>query len=142
MKTYMAKEKDINRKWYIVDATDKILGRLASRIAIILRGKHKAEYTPHIDCGDEVIVINADKIRTTGNKLKEKEYKHYSGYPSGLKTKPLKVMLTQKPAQVLRLAVKRMLPDTPLGRRMFKKLKVYPGGSHPHTAQNPQELKV
>ena len=138
----MAKEKDIKRKWYIVDAKDKVLGRLASRIAIVLRGKHKAEYTPHIDCGDEVIVINADKIRTTGRKLKQKEYQAYSGYPGGRKTKKLETVLEHKPAQALRLAVKRMLPGTSLGRKMLKKLRVYPGGKHPHLAQNPQELKL
>ncbi|UCH12234.1 MAG: 50S ribosomal protein L13 [Candidatus Omnitrophota bacterium] len=142
MKTYMAKEKDIKRKWYIVDAKDKILGRLATRIAIVLRGKHKAEYTPHIDCGDEVIVINADKIRTTGRKLKQKEYQAYSGYPGGRKTKKLETVLEHKPAQVLRLAIKRMLPGTPLARKMLKKLRVYSGENHPHAAQNPQELKL
>lgn len=142
MKTYMAKEKDIKRKWYIVDAQGKVLGRLASRIAIILRGKHKAEYTPHIDCGDEVIVINGSKIRTTGKKLKEKEYQTYSGYPGGRKTKTLETMLEEKPADVLRLAVKRMLPRTPLGRKMFKKLKVCAGAEHPYKAQNPEELKL
>lgn len=141
-KTYVAKEKDIKRKWYIVDANDKILGRLATRIAIVLRGKHKAEYTPHIDCGDEVIVINADKIRTTGKKFKQKEYQAYSGYPGGRKTKKLETVLEHKPTQVLRLAVKRMLPGTPLARKMLKKLRVYSGESHPHAAQNPQELKL
>ena len=138
----MAKEKDIKRKWYIVDAQGKILGRLATRIAIILRGKHKPEFTPHVDCGDEVIVINAEKIRTTGKKLKQKEYKTYSGYPSGLKTKTLETMLKLKPADVLRLAVKRMLPQSPLGRKTFKKLRVYAGEKHPHTAQTPEELKL
>ncbi len=142
MKTYMAKEKDIKRKCYLVDAQDKILGRLATRIAIILRGKHKPEFTPHVDCGDNVIAINASKIRTTGKKLKQKEYKAYSGYPSGLKIKTLETMLREKPADVLRLAVKRMLPKSPLGRRTFKKLKVYPGEKHPHAAQNPEELKL
>ena len=142
MKTYMAKEKDIKRKWYVVDAQGKILGRLATRIAIILRGKHKPEFTPHVDCGDEVIVINAEKIRTTGKKLQQKEYKTYSGYPSGLKTKTLETMLKLKPADVLRLAVKRMLPQSPLGRKTFKKLRVYAGEKHPHTAQTPEELKL
>ena len=147
----MAKEKDIKRKWYIVDAQGKILGRLATRIAIILRGKHKPEFTPHVDCGDEVIVINAEKRNppshlimdiTTGKKLKQKEYKTYSGYPSGLKTKTLETMLKLKPADVLRLAVKRMLPQSPLGRKTFKKLRVYAGEKHPHTAQTPEELKL
>ena len=141
-KTFMAKEKDIKRKWYIVDAKDKILGRLATRIAIVLRGKHKAEYTPHIDCGDGVIVINADKIRTTGRKLKQKEYQVYSGYPGGRKTKKLETVLEHKPTQVLRIAVKGMLPHTPLGRETLKKLRVYSGESYPHAAQTPQELKL
>lgn len=141
MQTYMAKEKDIKRKWYIIDAKDKILGRLATRIAIILRGKHKVEYTPHVDCGDEVIVINAGKIRVTGKKLKQKIYQRFTGYPGGRRTKVLETMLETKPQDVLRLAVKRMLPNSPLGRKMFKKLKVYPTESHPHKSQNPEEIK-
>jgi len=142
MKTYMAKQEDIKRKWYLVDAQGKILGRLASRIAIILRGKHKPEYTPHIDCGDGVIVINAEKIITTGKKIKQKEYSTYSGYPGGRKTTTMEKMLQKNPANVLRLAVKRMIPNSPLGRQTFKKFKVYVGTKYPQTAQKPEELKV
>ncbi|MCM8780661.1 MAG: 50S ribosomal protein L13 [Candidatus Omnitrophica bacterium] len=141
-KTYVAKEQDINRKWYIVDAQDKILGRLATKVAFILRGKHKPIFTPHIDVGDGVIVINAAKIKVTGKKLKEKLYHRYSGYPGGLKEVPLEIMLKKRPATVIRLAVKRMLPSGPLGRRILKKLKVYADDKHPHKSQNPVELKV
>ena len=142
MTTYAAKEKDIKKKWYIVDAKDRVLGRLASRIAIILRGKHKAEYTPHVDCGDFVIVINAEKIRVTGKKLKQKEYWTYSGYQGGRRVRIMETILKLKPTLILELAVKRMLSRSPLGKRMFKKLKVYAGENHPHKAQNPEELKV
>jgi len=142
MKTYMANKKTIKHKWFIVDASDKILGRLATRVASVLRGKHKPEFTPHVDCGDGVIVINASKIKVTGNKLKEKEYVIYSGYPGGRNTTNLEAMLKRYPAKVIRLAVKRMIPDTPLGRDMLKKLKVYAADKHPHPAQQPHELKV
>ena len=142
MKTYMAKKKDIKHKWYVVDADGKILGRLATRIAIILRGKHKPEFTPHVDCGDGVIVINASKIRVTGKKLTDKEYVTFSGYPGGKKVTTMEVMMKRDPTKVMRLAVKRMISDTPLGRDMLKKLKVYPGPEHDHKAQNPQELKL
>lgn len=142
MKTYMAKEKDIKRHWYVVDAKDRILGRMATRVAIVLRGKNKPEYTPHVDCGDEVIIINAEKIKTTGRKLTQKQYKRYSGYPNGLYVKTLETMLKQKPANVVRLAIKNMLPKNRLGRKMLKKLKVYKGENHPHIAQNPKELKI
>lgn len=141
-KTYMAKKKDIEKKWFLVDAEGKVLGRLATRIATILRGKHKPEYTPHLDCGDGVIVINANKIKVTGKKLKEKEYVTFSGYPSGRRVKTLEYMMKHDPTKVVRLAVKRMIPNTPLGRDMLKKLKVYPGVEHLHQAQNPQEIKV
>lgn len=141
-KTYIAKESDINRKWYIVDAKDKILGRLATRVAHILHGKHKVIYTPNIDCGDHVVVVNAKDIRVTGNKLKEKIYPHYSGYPGGLKTYTLETMLKKKPEKVFTLAVKRMLPQSPLGRKMLLKLKVYAGDVHPHKSQNPVNLEV
>lgn len=142
MKTYAAKKKDIKRKWFIVDAENKILGRLATRIAIILRGKHKPEYTPYLDCGDGVIVVNAGKIRVTGKKMREKEYVRYSGYPGGRRVKNMEYMMKRYPDKVIRQAVKRMIPDTPLGRRMLKKLKVYADNAHSHKAQNPQELKV
>lgn len=142
MKTYMAKKKEIKHKWYIVDADGKILGRLATRIAIVLRGKHKPEFTPHVDCGDGVIVINASKIRVTGKKLTDKEYVTFSGYPGGQKITTMEEMMKRDPTKVIRLAVKRMISDTPLGRDMLKKLKIYPGAEHEHKAQNPQELKV
>ena len=142
MKTYMANKKDIKHKWYVVDADGKILGRLATRIAIVLRGKHKPEFTPHVDCGDGVIVINASKIRVTGKKLTDKEYVTFSGYPGGKKVTTMEEMMKRDPTKVIRLAVKRMISDTPLGRDMLKKLKIYPGAEHEHKAQNPQELKV
>jgi large subunit ribosomal protein L13 len=141
-KTFIPKKKDIDRKWFIIDAQDKVLGRLATRIAIILRGKHKPEFTPHMDCGDGVIVINASKIRVTGKKMDDKEYITYSGYPGGQKIKTLSDMMKKDPTKVIKQAVKRMISDTPLGRDMLKKLKVYPGSEHSHKAQNPQELKV
>ena len=141
-KTFIPKKKDIQRKWFIVDAHDKVLGRLATRIAIILRGKHKPEFTPHMDCGDGVIVINASKIRVTGKKMSDKEYITYSGYPGGQKRKTLDDMMKNNPTKVIKQAVKRMISDTPLGRDMLKKLKVYPGVEHDHKAQNPQELKL
>jgi large subunit ribosomal protein L13 len=142
LKTYVAKKKDIKRKWYIVDAQDKVLGRLASQIASILRGKHKPIFTPNIDTGDGVIVINARKIKLTGKKMKEKLYRSYSGYPDGLKEKSLETLLKEKPTEVLKLAVKRMLPKGPLGRQMFRKLKVYAGPEHAHSAQKPELLEV
>jgi len=142
MKTYMAKNKDINRKWFIVDAKERVLGRLATRIAIILRGKHKPEYTPHVDCGDGVIVINASKIRVTGKKMQDKEYVTYSGYPGGQRVRKMDYMMRRYPDKVIRQAVKRMISDTPLGRQMLKKLKVYAGAEHSHKAQQPHELKV
>ena len=136
-KTYVAKKEDIKRQWFLVDAQGKILGRLASKIAVILRGKHKAIFTPHLDTGDGVIVINAAKIRVTGRKLKEKLYRRFSGYPGGLKEVSLETMLEKNPATVIKLAVRRMLPGGPLGRDMLKKLKVYVDDKHPHKAQNP-----
>ncbi len=141
-KTYVAKEKDIKRNWYLIDAEGKILGRLATKIAVILRGKHKSIYTPHIDTGDGVIVINASKIKVTGKKLKEKLYRFHSGYPGGLKEIPLEKLLSKRPEKVLRLAVKRMIPNNPLGRRMLKKLKIYPEKIHPHQGLKPEKLEV
>lgn len=141
-KTYVAKKEDIKRQWYLVDAKDKILGRLASKVAVVLRGKHKPIFSPHLDTGDGVIVINAAKIKVTGRKLKQKVYRRYSGYPGGLKEVPLEVMLKKNPANVLKLAVKRMLPGGPLGRDLLKKLKVYADDEHPHAGQNPKALEI
>ena len=141
-KTYIPKREKLKKAWYLVDAKDKILGRLATRVAKILRGKHKPDFSPHLDTGDGVIVINASKIRVTGRKLKQKIYRRYSGYPGGLKEVPLANLLRQKPELVFKLAVKRMLPKGSLGRRIFKKLKVYSDEQHPHNSQNPRALKV
>lgn len=141
-KTYSAKKEDIKRQWYLVDAKDKILGRLASKVASILRGKHKPIFTPHLDTGDGVIVINASKIRVTGRKLKEKVYRRYSGYPGGLKEVYLEDMLKNRPETVIRLAIERMLPTGPLGRDIIKKLKVYADDKHDNAAQKPVNLEV
>ena len=138
----MAKKEDIKRQWYVVDAKDKVLGRLAAKVAVILRGKHKTIFTPHLDTGDGVIVINAAKIRVTGRKLKQKVYRRYSGYPGGLKEVFLETMLKKKPTTVIKLAIRRMLPGGPLGRDLLKKLKVYADDKHPHQAQNPVVLEV
>ena len=142
MKTYSAKAGAINQEWYIVDASDKILGRLASQIALRLRGKHKAIYTPHVDTGDFIIVVNAEKISLTGKKLTDKIYYSYSGYPGGLRETAAGKMLTEKPENLIRIAVAGMLPKNNLGRRMLKKLKVYAGNAHPHEAQCPHALSV
>ncbi|MDD4953666.1 MAG: 50S ribosomal protein L13 [Candidatus Omnitrophica bacterium] len=141
-KTYSAKKEDIKQQWYLVDAKDKILGRLAAKVAVVLRGKHKAIFTPHIDTGDGVIVINAAKIKVTGRKLKDKVYRRYSGYPGGLREVYLEDMLRKKPQEVIMLAVRRMLPGGPLGRDTLKKLKVYADDKHRHKAQNPVVLEV
>lgn len=142
MKTFIAKENQVDKKWHLVDAQGKTLGRMASRIATILQGKHRPIYTPHVDTGDYVVVINARKVRLTGKKLEEKTYQRFSGYPGGLKIIPLKEMLERHPDRVVRLAVRRMLPKTKLGERMLEKLKIYDGTEHPHTAQNPVELAI
>ena len=142
MTTYMANKATANPKWYLVDAKDKTLGRLASNLASYLRGKHKPEYTPHADVGDFVVVINVDKIRVTGNKLDDKRYYHYSGYPGGMKTQSFKEMQTTRPQRVLELAVKGMLPKGPLGRQMFRKLKIYVGDQHSHLAQQPEKIDL
>jgi len=142
IKTYVAKQKDIKHDFYLVDAKGKILGRLASKVASILKGKHKPCYTPNIDTGDAVIVINAAEIRVTGKKLKEKVYRHFSGYPSGLREYSLEEMLKKNPSKVVRLAIRRMLPGNSLGRRIYKKLKVYDDEKHPHKAQSPVVLEV
>lgn len=141
-KTYMAKPGEISHAWYIVDATGQTLGRLATEVARILRGKHKPQYTPHIDSGDYVVVINASKIEVTGRKLDQKKYYRFSGYPSGLKEKTLRQMMEKSSDQVIKKAVKGMLPRNILGRRILKKLKVYAGPEHPHQAQQPQPLEL
>ena len=141
MKSYIAKPAEVERKWYVVDAEGKTLGRLASQVATILRGKNKPIYTPHVDCGDNVIVINAEKIAVTGKKLTDKLYVTYSGFPGGKKEVMLKDMLANKPEEVIRHAVKGMLPDGKLGRQMFKKLHVYAGPDHKHEAQKPEKLE-
>jgi large subunit ribosomal protein L13 len=142
VRTFTAKTAEIEREWYVVDAEGQTLGRLASRIAPIIRGKHKPIYTPHLDCGDYVIVINADKVRVTGQKMERKFYYHHSGYPGGLKGISLRDQLATYPERVLQSAVKGMLPKNKLGRRMIKKLKVYAGDSHPHEAQQPKPLEL
>ena len=142
MKTYSAKAGATNQEWYIVDASDKVLGRLASQIALRLRGKHKAIYTPHVDTGDFIIVVNAEKISLTGKKLTDKIYYSYSGYPGGLRETSAGKMLAEKPENLIRIAVAGMMPKNNLGRRMLKKLKVYAGNAHPHEAQCPHALSV
>ena len=142
MKTFSAKAGEINHDWFVVDAADKTLGRLASEIAHRLRGKHKPEYTPHVDTGDYIVVINAEKIRVTGAKAKDKIYHHHTGYPGGIKSISFEKLIEKAPERVIQGAVKGMLPRNPLGRAMFKKLKVYAGTEHPHTAQQPQVLNV
>jgi large subunit ribosomal protein L13 len=142
MKTYVAKPSDRERNWLIVDASGKTLGRLATQIADALRGKRKPTYTPHIDTGDFVIVINAEKIHVTGNKLAQKRYYRHSGYPGGLKSRSLADMLDRRPEEVIRIAVKGMLPRNRLARRQITKLKVYAGPDHPHAAQQPQPMEI
>ena len=140
MKTYMANPDKIERKWYVVDAEGQTLGRLAAEVAKVLRGKNKPEFTPHIDTGDNVIVINAEKIKVTGKKLDQKVYYHHSDYVGGMKETTLREMMAKKPEQVIELAVKGMLPKGPLGRTMIKKLHVYAGAEHAHQAQKPEVL--
>ena len=142
MKTFMASPATIERKWYVVDAQGQTLGRLASEVAKVLRGKNKPIYTPHIDTGDYVIVVNADKIKVTGKKLDQKVYYHHSDYVGGMKETTLKEMLANKPERVIELAVKGMLPKGPLGRQMLKKLFVYAGPDHKHAAQKPEVLDI
>ncbi len=143
MKTYMAAKESVERKWYVIDADGKTLGRLATQIASILRGKHKPIYTPHVDTGDYVIVVNAEKIHLTGKKLQDKKYYRHSGYPGGLKVRTAAELLSSgRPERVLKLAVWGMLPHNRLGRKMFKKLKVYAGDEHPHSAQKPEKLDI
>ena len=140
--TKSAKASEVERRWLVLDAAGKVLGRLAARVATILQGKHKPIYTPHVDCGDFVIVTNASEIRVTGKKLDQVEIKRYSGYLGGLKLIPLRKMLAEHPDRVIQLAVRRMLPKTRLGRAMLKKLKVYAGAEHPHAAQKPEKLEI
>jgi len=140
-KTQSANAKIVQRSWYVVDATNQTLGRMTSGIAAILRGKNKAYYTPHFDCGDYVIVVNSAKVKLTGNKTEDKEYQTYSGYPGGQKSETAKQLLGRRPNVVIERAVKGMLPKNRLGRAMYKKLFVYEGDAHPHTAQQPKELK-
>jgi large subunit ribosomal protein L13 len=142
MKTWNAKAEDVERRWYVVDAEGETLGRLATRIADTLRGKRKPEYTPHVDTGDFVVVVNAEKISVTGNKRAEKLYHRHSGYPGGLKTRTLNDMLERRPEEVIRLAVKGMLPKNRLARKQITKLKVYAGPDHPHAAQKPQPMEI
>jgi large subunit ribosomal protein L13 len=142
MKTYSAKPSDINREWYVIDAEDQILGRVATEVARILRGKHKPQFTPHMDTGDFVIVVNADKIKVTGKKLEQKIYYRHSGYLGGLKEESLEKVLATKPTKAIERAVKGMLPHNKLGRALFGKLKVYAGAEHPHAAQTPKKLEL
>ncbi len=141
-KTYIPKEKDIERRWFVVDATDKTLGRLATRVAHLVRGKGKVYFTPHLDAGDFVVVVNAEKVRVTGRKLTDKIYYRHSGYISGLRATPLGEMLARKPEYVILHAVKGMLPKNRLGRRLLSKVKVYRGPAHPHRAQRPVSLEI
>ena len=142
MKTFSAKAETVERDWFVVDASEKTLGRLASEIAHRLRGKHKAEYTPHVDTGDYIVVINAEKVKVTGAKATDKMYHRHTGYPGGLKSMSFEQLIEKAPERVIQGAVKGMLPRNPLGRAMFKKLKVYAGAEHPHAAQQPQTLNI
>ena len=142
MKTYAVKASEIERQWWVVDAADQTLGRLATHVATLLEGKHKPTYSPHIDTGDHVVVVNASRIKVTGNKLLQKRYYRHSGYPGGLKEESLEALMARKPELVIERAVKGMLPQNRIGRAMFKKLKVYGGAEHPHQAQQPVAAKL
>lgn len=142
MKTYMAKAETVDRKWYIIDAEGMVLGRMASQVAAILRGKHKPTFTPHVDTGDHVIIVNADKIVLTGNKLDQKKYYSHSGYPGGLKEIPYRALMNKKPDFVVTEAIRLMLPKGPLGRKMLTKLRVYSGPEHKQQAQTPEKLEL
>lgn len=142
MKTFSAKAQDVTHDWLIIDATDKVLGRLAAAVALRLRGKHKAEYTPHVDTGDFIVIVNADKIRVTGNKAEQKTYFRHSGYPGGIYEETFRQMQNKHPGRVIEKAVKGMLPKGPLGYAMIKKMKVYSGATHPHAAQQPKALEI
>ncbi len=142
MKSFMAKPNEVERKWYVIDAEDLVLGRLSTEVASILRGKNKPIYTPHVDTGDYVIVINADKIKLTGKKLSQKQYRYHTGYPGGLRSIPYSRMMVENPEKAVMLAVKGMLPKNALGRQMIKKLKVYSGSEHNHEAQQPEVYEI
>lgn len=142
MKTYLPKKGEVERKWYVIDATDKPLGRLASKIASILRGKHKVYFSPSVDTGDFVIVINADKVKVTGKKYTQKLYYHHTMYPGGLRVKSFRELMEENPTRVIEYAVRGMLPHNSLGEKQFKKLKVYAGSEHPHSAQKPEPLEI
>ncbi len=142
MKTFSARPQTVERSWYVVDATDKVLGRLATEIAVRLRGKHKPEYTPHVDTGDYIVVVNAEKVRVTGRKATDKTYFRHSGYPGGIKSITFEKLICQAPERVIETAVKGMLPKGPLGRAMYRKLKVYAGPDHSHAAQQPKPLEI
>jgi large subunit ribosomal protein L13 len=142
MKSYMARPLEVERKWYVVDAEGKHLGRLATEIVRVLRGKNKPQYTPHVDVGDFVVVVNADRVAVTGRKAEQRVYRRHSGYPGGMKVTSYEQMLARKPTEVLRKAVYGMMPKTRLARKQFKKLKIYAGPEHPHSAQDPQTLEV
>lgn len=142
MRTYNAKNETATHNWYLVDASGKTLGRLATEIARRLRGKHKPEYTPHVDTGDYIVVVNAKQVKVTGKKTKDKLYHSHSGYPGGIKEISFEKLLAKKPERIIEIAVKGMLPKNPLGRAMYRKLKVYAGTEHPHTAQQPQQLNI
>jgi large subunit ribosomal protein L13 len=142
MKTYQAKKEEVEHQWYLVDAEGRVLGRLATELAKILRGKNKPIYTPHVDTGDFVIVVNAGKVALTGKKMKDKIYYHHTGYPGGIREMSAEKLLAKKPTEMIRIAVKGMLPKNSLGRQMFQKLKVYAGAKHPHEAQKPVPLEI
>jgi large subunit ribosomal protein L13 len=142
MKSYMARPLEVERKWYVVDAEGRHLGRLATEIVRVLRGKNKPQYTPHVDVGDFVVVVNADRVAVTGRKAEQRVYRRHSGYPGGMKETSYEQMLARKPTEVLRKAVYGMMPKTRLARKQFKKLKIYAGPEHPHSAQDPQTLEV
>ena len=142
MKRYMKKKETVERKWYVIDAENQVLGRVAAKAAHILRGKHKSTYTPHVDCGDNIIIINANKVVLTGNKLDDKKYYNHSMYPGGLRIRTAKVMKEKYPVEMVERAVKGMLPHTRLGRQMYKKLFVYADNNHPHIAQKPEKLEI
>ncbi|MBN9230187.1 MAG: 50S ribosomal protein L13 [Legionella sp. 40-6] len=142
MKTFSAKSHEVKRDWFVVDASDKVLGRLATEIARRLRGKHKAEYTPHVDTGDYIIVTNAEKVTVTGRKFTDKMYYRHSEYPGGIKSDSFQKLQARNPVRIIELAVKGMLPKNPLGREMYRKLKVYTGSEHPHAAQQPKKLEI
>jgi len=142
VKTYSAKADDIQRHWYVVDAEGLTLGRIATSIATVLRGKHKAIFTPHMDCGDYVIVVNAEKVAVTGNRMDKKMYYHHSGYPGGLKAENMRQVMQKRPDRVIRQAVQKMLPKNDLSRQILRKLKIYAGPEHPHGAQNPEKWEL